>query len=71
MEVNQEMCISFLKNPNMKKNIDTRKIQILKLIVEEYIKTGDITGSKSLIKKYSLGVSSATVRNDMALLEKM
>ncbi|EKD66798.1 MAG: Heat-inducible transcription repressor HrcA [uncultured bacterium (gcode 4)] len=55
----------------MKKNIDTRKIQILKLIVEEYIKTGDITGSKSLIKKYSLGVSSATVRNDMALLEKM
>ncbi|MDD2486796.1 MAG: hypothetical protein PHS92_00290 [Candidatus Gracilibacteria bacterium] len=55
----------------MKKKIDTRKIQILKLIVEEYIKTGDITGSKSLLKKYELGISSATVRNDMAFLEKM
>ena len=55
----------------MKKKIDTRKIQILKLIVEEYIKTGDITWSKSLLKKYELWVSSATVRSDMAFLEKM
>ncbi|EKE27386.1 MAG: hypothetical protein ACD_3C00215G0004 [uncultured bacterium (gcode 4)] len=55
----------------MKKKIDARKIQILKLIVEEYIKTWDITGSKSLLKKYDIWVSSATVRNDMAFLEKM
>ena len=55
----------------MQKKIDTRKIHILKLIVEEYIKTWDITGSKSLIKKYDIWVSSATVRNDMAFLEKM
>lgn len=53
------------------KKIDTRKVQILKLIVEEYIRTGDLTGSKSLLKKYDLQVSSATVRNDMAALEKM
>ena len=53
------------------KKIDTRKIQILKLIVEEYIQTGDIMGSKALLKKYDLQVSSATVRNDMAALEKM
>ncbi|MFZ4460995.1 MAG: hypothetical protein ACOYN2_00105 [Patescibacteria group bacterium] len=53
------------------KKIDLRKIQILKIIVEEYIKTGDITGSKSLLKKHDMGVSSATVRNDMASLEKM
>lgn len=53
------------------KKIDTRKIQILKLIVEEYIETGEITGSKSLLKKYDLQVSSATIRNDMAALEKM
>lgn len=53
------------------KKIDTRKIQILKLIVEEYIQTGEITGSKSLLKKYDLQVSSATIRNDMAALEKM
>lgn len=53
------------------KKVDLRKIQILKIIVEEYIKTGDIVGSKSLLKKHEMGVSSATVRNDMASLEKM
>ncbi len=55
----------------MTNNIGKRKIQILKLIVEEYIKTWDLTWSKSLLKKYNLWVSSATIRNDMASLEKM
>lgn len=53
------------------KKIDQRKVHILKLIVEEYIRTGEITGSKSLLAKHDLQVSSATVRNDMASLEKM
>ncbi len=53
------------------KKIDQRKIQILKIIVEEYIRTGDITGSKSLLKKHNLQVSPATVRNDMMGLESM
>jgi heat-inducible transcriptional repressor len=53
------------------KKIDARKVQILKLIVEEYLKSGEVTGSKSLLKKYDLGVSSATVRGDMSSLEKM
>lgn len=53
------------------KKIDQRKVHILKLIVEEYIRTGEITGSKSLLQKHDLQVSSATVRNDMASLEKM
>jgi len=48
-----------------------RNIEILKIIVEEYLETGDVLGSKLLLKKYDLGVSSATVRNDMALLEKL
>lgn len=47
-----------------------RNIEILRIIVEEYIQTGEVLGSKLLLKKYNLGVSSATVRNDMALLEK-
>jgi heat-inducible transcriptional repressor len=51
--------------------IQERKIQILKYIVEEYMKTGEITGSKSLLAKHDLRVSSATVRNDMMSLEKM
>ena len=53
------------------RKIDQRKVNILKLIVEEYIKTGEITGSKSLLSKYDLQVSSATIRNDMMSLEKM
>jgi len=48
-----------------------RNIEILKIIIEEYIRTGEVLGSKLLLKKYDLWVSSATVRNDMALLEKL
>jgi heat-inducible transcriptional repressor len=51
--------------------IQDRKVQVLKYIVEEYLKTGEIMGSKNLLKKYDLQVSSATVRNDMAALEDM
>ena len=54
----------------MQKIID-RKVHVLKLIVEEYLKTGEIMGSKNLLKKFDLQVSSATVRNDMMSLEKM
>lgn len=48
-----------------------RNIEILKIIVEEFLQTWDVIGSKSLLKKYDLGVSSATVRNDMATLETL
>lgn len=48
-----------------------RKIQVLKCIVEEYLRTGEVLGSKNLLKKHNLQVSSATIRNDMASLEQM
>ncbi len=48
-----------------------RNIEILKIIVEEYLQTGEVLGSKLLLKKYDLWVSSATVRNDMAKLEEL
>lgn len=48
-----------------------RNIEILKIIIEEYIKTWNVLWSKLLLKKYDLWVSSATVRNDMATLEKL
>ena len=51
--------------------LTARSIEILRIIVTEYIENGSVLGSKMLLKKYDLGVSSATVRNDMALLEKM
>ncbi len=48
-----------------------RNIDILKIIVDEYLATGQVLWSKLLLKKYDLWVSSATVRNDMAKLEKL
>lgn len=48
-----------------------RSIEILKIIVKEYIDTWEVIWSKLLLKKYDLWVSSATVRNDMAFLETL
>lgn len=48
-----------------------RNIEILKIIVDEFIETGDVMWSKLLLQKYNLGVSPATVRNDMAKLETL
>lgn len=45
-----------------------RQIQILKSLVEEYINTAQPVGSDVLEKKYNLGISPATIRNDMAAL---
>jgi heat-inducible transcriptional repressor len=49
--------------------LDQRKAYILATVVYEYIATGEPVGSQSLTQKYNLGVSSATVRNEMAELE--
>lgn len=49
-------------------NLTPRQTQILKAIVEEYIDTATAVGSEVLDKKYNLGVSPATIRNEMALL---
>lgn len=48
-----------------------RNIEILKIIVDEFIETGDVMWSKLLLQKYNLWVSPATVRNDMAKLEAL
>lgn len=49
--------------------MDTRKLQILGAIVEDYVATREPVGSKSLLERHELGVSAATVRNDMSVLE--
>ena len=54
-----------------KSSIDARKIQILWLIVREYIKSGYATGSKSLVRDEGMDISPATIRNDMKQLEEM
>lgn len=48
-----------------------RKIKILEAIINDYINTGEPVGSRTLAKKYNLGVGSATIRNEMADLEDM
>jgi heat-inducible transcriptional repressor len=50
--------------------LDERKIDVLRAIVEDYVATREPVGSKALVERHSLGVSSATVRNDMAVLEE-
>jgi heat-inducible transcriptional repressor len=49
---------------------DDRKLAVLRAIVEDYVATQEPVGSKTLVERHSLGVSSATVRNDMAALEE-
>jgi transcriptional regulator of heat shock response len=51
--------------------LTTRNITILRIIIEEYLKNWEVIGSKLLLSKFDLWVSSATVRWDMAKLEKM
>lgn len=46
-----------------------RRVRILRAIVTEFIETAQPVGSKTLVEKYSLPYSSATIRNEMAILE--
>ncbi len=48
-----------------------RKLQILKLIIDDFIDTAQPVGSRTIAKKYELGISSATIRNEMADLEDL
>lgn len=50
--------------------LNERKKRILQAIVEEYISTAEPVSSSSLVNKYGLDFSSATIRNEMANLEK-
>ena len=51
--------------------ISPRQKKVLKWVVEEYVRTAEPVGSKSLASLPDFGYSSATIRNDMALLEEM
>ncbi|MEJ2579577.1 MAG: heat-inducible transcriptional repressor HrcA [Kineosporiaceae bacterium] len=49
---------------------DDRRLAVLRAIVEDYVRTREPVGSKALVERHSLGVSPATIRNDMAALEE-
>ena len=48
---------------------DERRLDVLRAIVEDYVSTREPVGSRALVERHHLGVSSATIRNDMAVLE--
>ena len=51
--------------------LNDRKLKILQAIVTDYIETAEPIGSRTIAKKYGLGISSATIRNEMSDLEDM
>src|SRR3954470_15019168 len=48
---------------------DDRRFEVLRAIVADFVSTKEPIGSKTLVERHNLGVSSATIRNDMAVLE--
>ena len=50
--------------------IPERSLEVLRAIVQDYIQTKEPVGSKSLVERHQFGVSSATIRNEMAMLEE-
>ena len=51
--------------------MDERKKRILQAIIDDYIDTAEPIGSRTIARKHELGLSSATIRNEMADLEEM
>ncbi|HCX65122.1 MAG TPA: heat-inducible transcription repressor HrcA [Eubacteriaceae bacterium] len=48
-----------------------RKLTILRSIIQDYIQTAEPIGSRTIAKKYDIGISAATIRNEMSDLEEM
>ena len=55
----------------MADDLDVRKRGILKIIIDDYILTAEPVGSEAVSTRHRLGVSAATVRNEMAALEEL
>ena len=51
--------------------LSERQLQILQAIIDDYVENAEPVGSRSLTKKFDLGVSPATIRNEMSDLEDM
>jgi heat-inducible transcriptional repressor len=49
--------------------VSERGLEVLRVIVQDYVASREPVGSKSIVERHKFGVSAATIRNDMALLE--
>lgn len=50
--------------------VSERSLEVLRVIVQDYVASREPVGSKSIVDRHAFGVSAATIRNDMALLEE-
>ena len=50
--------------------VSERSLEVLRVIVQDYVASREPVGSKSIVERHSFGVSAATIRNDMAQLEE-
>ena len=50
--------------------VSDRSLEVLRVIVQDYVASREPVGSKTIVDRHSFGVSAATIRNDMALLEE-
>jgi heat-inducible transcriptional repressor len=50
--------------------VSDRSLEVLRVIVQDYVASREPVGSKSIVDRHSFGVSAATIRNDMAILEE-
>jgi heat-inducible transcriptional repressor len=65
------MLCGFCFNEVYEMSMDERKKRILQAIIDDYIDTAEPIGSRTIARKHELGLSSATIRNEMADLEEM
>ena len=50
--------------------VSERSLEVLRVIVQDYVASREPVGSRSIVERHAFGVSAATIRNDMALLEE-
>lgn len=50
--------------------VSERSLEVLRAIVQDYVASREPVGSKTIVERHAFGVSAATIRNDMALLEE-
>ncbi len=51
--------------------LGSRKVAVLRAVVEEYVRSGEPVGSETIAERSGLGVSAATIRNELAALEEL
>ena len=65
------MLVSIVRMAEPRSELGQRKAAVLRAVVESYVRSGEPVGSEAVAEHAGLGVSSATIRNEMAALEEL